>query len=146
MMRRRFHPGRYRHAKALGALRKAAVRSLVLCAVVLAGCGEEDRSQAEAGAAWLAERRLFRPFGEVGEVTKVAVESAKLIRMEVTVANRRHVEAIDAQSLMVQSLIARDACPSEKSAFWPILGDKVALRVDLTAGGDVIASGICRKP
>lgn len=115
-------------------------------AILLAACGEGDRSKAEAGASWLAEKRLFRPFGQIGEITKISVESAEEIRMHVTIPDDRHVEAIDAQSLMIQSMIAKYACPSKGSDLWPILGDTVKLRVDLRTGDKLFASGICKGP
>ena len=146
MIRHLYPFDRQRRATAVRRLSRAAAHALVVCGLVVTACGEEDRSQAEAGVDWLAERRLFRPVGKIGAVSKVTVESAELIRMEVIVNDKERVEAIEAQSLMVQSLIAKYACPKEGSDFWPILGDKVALRVDLLAGKDVIASGICRKP
>ncbi len=119
---------------------------IVAVGFALAGCGEEDRSKAEAGAAWLAEKTLFRPFGKIGEITKITVESAKLIRMQVLIPDKRYSEAIDAQSLMLQSMIAKYACPSKGSALWTKLDKTVTLRVDLTTGEKPIASGICEAP
>jgi hypothetical protein len=119
---------------------------LAAVGLALAGCGEEDRSQAEAGANWLGEKRLFRPFGKIGEITKVTVESAELIRMHVAISEKRSAEAIDAQSLMLQSMIAKHACPGKKSGLWPILGKEIMLRVDLKIGEEIIASGICQGP
>lgn len=122
-----------------------AIAGIIALVMLLPGC-EEDRSQAEAAAGWLAERRLFRPFGEIGEISKVSVESADLIRMQVSIPDKRHTDAIDAQSLMVQSLIAKYACPGKGADIWQMLGEDIVLRVDLTSGDETIASGICRGP
>lgn len=121
------------------------ILGVVWLAMPLLGCGE-DRSKAEAGATWLAEHRLFRPFGKIGEISRVTVESAELIRMEVDIPDERHAEAIDAQSLMVQSMIAKYACPGQSSGIWKILGEDIVLRVDLVSGGKTVASGICKGP
>ena len=125
--------------------RRLLIVGVVWLAVPLFGC-EEDRSKAEAGATWLAEHRLFRPFGKIGEISRVTAESAELIRMQVDIPDERHAEAIDAQSLMVQSMIAKYACPGWGAAIWQILGKDIDLRVDLVSGGKTIASGICKGP
>jgi len=145
-MREQFRQGRAMYAGSRCGLHRLAALAFVVCAFGAAGCGEEDRSQAEAGATWLAEHRLFRPFGDIGEITRVTVESAEMIRMEVNIRDKNHVEAIDAQSLMVQSLIAKYACPNRGAEIWPILGDSIMLRVDLVAGKEAVASGICKRP
>lgn len=123
-------------------------RLVAVAAVLLAGLSgcEEDRSQAEAGAVWLAEHKLFRPFGEIGEISKITVESAELIRMIVTIPDRRHAEMIDSHSLMLQSLIAKYACPGKSADLWPVLGKDIVLRVDLKTDGETVASAICQGP
>lgn len=126
------------------------MRRFYLCFVLafsfaLSACGEEDRTKAEAGAAWLTQHRLFRPFGKVGEIAQVAVESAKMIRMEIDIKREEHVDVIDAQSLLLQSMIARFACPAQGEEFWSLVGEEVRLRVNLKSGEESIASGICRR-
>ena len=74
------------------------------------------------------------------------MESAELIRMEVDIPDDRHAEAIDAQSLMVQSMIAKYACPGRGADIWQMLGEDIVLRVDLVSSGKTIASGICKGP
>jgi hypothetical protein len=115
-------------------------------ALFIVSCGEGDRRQAEAGAEWLQERRLFRRVGDIGEITKVRAESAELIRMVVEVSDPKRADAIDSQSLMRQSLIAKYACPGKGSNLWPIIGDAVTLRVDFMIGERNIASAICANP
>ena len=120
----------------------------LLCLVgplLLAAC-DEDRSQAEAGAAWLTDHRLNKPFGPIGSINRITVESADMIRMNVDIPDRRHAEAIDTQSLMFQTMIAKYACPSKGAALWPMLGEDIMLRVDLMTGDDHIASAICKGP
>ncbi len=117
---------------------------LLAAGLFLAGC-EEDRSQAEAGVAWLGQHRLFRPFGDIGEISRVAIDSAKLIRLEVEISRKAHSRVIDEQSLMIQSLIARYACPPKTSPFWREMGKTVKLRVDLVYEKERIASGICKR-
>lgn len=111
----------------------------------LSACGEADRTKAEAGAAWLTQHRLFRPFGQLGEISYIAVESAKMIHMEIYIRREDHAEVIDAQSLLQQAMIARFACPAKGSEFWSLVGEDVALRVKLKSGDESIASGICRR-
>ena len=106
----------------------------------------EDRSKAETAANWLTKNRLFRPFGKIGEIIKITVESAELIRMYVDIPDKRHADAIDAHSLMFQSLIAKYACPSKGSGLWPLLGKEITLRVDLMTRKDHVASAICEGP
>ena len=122
-------------------------RSIVALSLVgalfIAGCGEEDRRQAEAGVEWLQQRRLFHRFGDIGEITRITAASAELIRMEITIPDPRNAEAIDGQSLMRQSLIAEFACPGKDSELWSIIGVAVTLRVDLTTGEKPISSAIC---
>ena len=119
---------------------------LLLGTLLLSACGEEDRSQAEAGAIWLTDRRLDEPFGPIGKINKITVESAEMIRMHIDIPDKRHAQAIDTQSLMFQNMMARYACPSKGASLWPLLGEDIALRVDLRSGEDHIASAICPKP
>ena len=112
-----------------------AGRALLLLAglLALAAC-EEDRSQAEAGAIWLTEHRLNQPFGPIGAIDRITVESAEEIRMTVDIPDRRHADAIDTQSLMFQNMLAKYACPKKSAALWPLLGEEIKLRVDLMSG------------
>jgi hypothetical protein len=119
---------------------------LLVGALFLSACGEEDRSQAELGAIWLTEHRLHQPFGPIGKINKITVESAKLIRMYIDIPDKRHADAIDAQSLMFQSMVAKYACPSKGADLWPLLGQEISLRVDLMTGSDHVASAICEGP
>jgi hypothetical protein len=113
--------------------------------MMVTACGEADRTKAEAGASWLTQHRLFRLFGKLGEISKVVVDSAKMIRMEVDIRSEEHADAIDAQSLLLQSMIARFACPDKGAKFWSLVGKNVGLRVNLKSGEESIASGICRR-
>ena len=119
-------------------------RFIVTISMVLtaAACGDDPR-RAEDGVRWLQERYLFRPFGEMGEITKVYVSDAALIRMVVQISSQEYVDAINAQSLLVQSLIAKYACPNKASKLWEIIGEDVTVRVDLRSGADPVASAIC---
>ncbi len=128
-------------AKYCRIIRRLAI--LLAGVLFIAGCGEGDRRRAEAGAEWLQERRLFRRVGDIGEITKVKVESAELIRMVVLISDPKHADAIEVQSLMKQSLIAKYACPGKGSNLWPIIGDDVTLRVDFKIGERNITSAIC---
>lgn len=126
-------------------MRRFYICFVLVFSFALSACGEEDRTKAEAGAAWLTQHRLFRPFGKLGEIAQVAVVSAEQIRMEIDIKREDHADAIDAKSLLFQSMIARFACPDKGSEFWSIVGDDVALRVNLKSGKESIASGICRR-
>jgi len=124
-----------------------AVFAIILASpLLLSACGEEDRSQAELGAIWLTEHRLHQPFGPIGKINKITVESAELIRMYVDIPDKRHADTIDSQSLMFQSMLAKYACPSKGADLWPLLGEQITLRVDLMTGEDHVASGICEGP
>ncbi len=114
----------------------------VSMALTVVGCGDDPR-RAEDGVRWLQERYLFRPFGEMGEISKIFVSDAALIRMEVLITNQEYIDAINARSLMVQSLIAKYACPKKGSKLWDIIGEDVTVRVDLTTGTEPISSAIC---
>ena len=113
--------------------------------LLLAAC-EEDRSQVKAAADWLTEYRLNKPFGPIGNINRITVESAEMIRMNVDIPDRRHAEAIDTQSLMFQNMMAKYACPRKVSPLWSMLGEAIMLRVDLMSGDDHIASAICKGP
>mgnify|MGYP000288715408 CR=1 FL=1 len=114
---------------------------LTLISVV--GCSEDPR-RAQEGAKWLQERYLFRPFGNIGEISKIYVSDAELIRMEVLITNQEHADAINAQSLMLQSLIAKYACPRKASKLWEIVGEDVTIRVDLKTDTETVSSAICK--
>ena len=119
---------------------------LVLAGSLLLAACDEDRSQAEAGAVWLTDHRLNKPFGPIGSINRITVESAEMIRMNVDIPDRRHAEAIDTQSLMFQTMMAKYACPRKGAALWPMLGEEIRLRVDLMTSDDHIASAICKGP
>ncbi len=113
-------------------------------ALTAAGCGGDDPRRAEDGARWLQEPYLFRPFGEMGEINRIYVSDAHLIRIDVLITNQEYIDAINAQSLMLQSLIAKYACPNKSSKLWGIVGEDVTVRVDLTTGSEPISSAICK--
>lgn len=117
------------------------VFSVSICFTAMA-CGDDPR-RAEEGTRWLQERYLFRPFGEIGEFSRIFVADANLIRMEVLIADQDYIDAINARSLMMQSLIAKYACPNRASELWEIIGEDVTVRVDLTTGSEPISSAIC---
>jgi hypothetical protein len=127
-----------------GQLMTPIARFIVLIAMaLLAGACGDDPRRAEEGARWLQERYLFRPFGEMGEINRIYVSDAELIRMEVQIDNQDYVDAINAQSLLVQSLIAKYACPNKASKLWEVIGEDITVRVDLKTGSEPIASAIC---
>jgi hypothetical protein len=66
-------------------MRSIYYRSALALSMMVTACGEADRTKAEAGASWLTQHRLFRPFGKLGEISKVVVDCAKMIRMEVDI-------------------------------------------------------------
>lgn len=117
-----------------------SIAFMLLLTVV--GCSEDPR-RAEEGTKWLQQRYLFRPFGNIGEISKIYVSDASLIRMEVLMKNQEHADVINAQSLMLQSLIAKYACPRKASKLWEILGDDVTVRVDLKTDTEAVSSAIC---
>ncbi|MEX2617821.1 MAG: hypothetical protein WD767_17155 [Alphaproteobacteria bacterium] len=88
--------------------------------LTVTACGDDPR-RAEDGVRWLQERYLFRPFAEMGEFSRIYVSDAHLIRMEVLIGHQDHVDAINARSLKVQSLIAKYACPHKASKLWQIM-------------------------
>lgn len=126
-------------------MRDKRIALLLAGLMALAAC-EEDLSQAEAGAIWLTEHKLHDPFGPIGKIDKIIVESAELIRMRVDIPDRRHADAIDTHSLMFQSMLAKYACPEKSAEIWVLLGEDITLRVDLMTGEDHVASAICEKP
>jgi hypothetical protein len=116
--------------------------TLLFLAIAMYGCGG-DIEKAEEGAKWLQERYMFRPFGNIGEITKIYVEDAEQIRLEVELTEQASAQLIDAQNLMIQSLIAKYACPRKATKLWMILGDDVQLRIDLKHAGAQVASALC---
>lgn len=100
--------------------------------------------RAEEGAKWLQQRYLFKPFGDVGEISKIYVSDASLIRIEVMLTRQESADAISAKSLMMRSLIAKYACPRKAAKLWEIVGEDVTIRIDLKTESAKVSSAICK--
>ena len=119
---------------------------LVVAALLLAGCGEDDPARAKEAVSWIRMHKHDGLANPIWKITGIKMEDARNIIVDVWVPNPRHVEMLRSQSLMRKSLIAKYACPAASAGIWTIVKDDIKIRVNLHDEGIHLGNAICTPP
>ena len=125
-------------------MRHIRLALMTVAVLGLMGCAEDEQVNAEVAVRWLND--YASRISETSEfrINPIRLEGqSKTIDMNVVITSVRMARDLRGRNRVHQFKILQQLCPPAHEEIWRLMGSELALRINITEGGEDIVTGSC---